>query len=64
MVRRGEILFAYDFLDLWHDIKMEDMNEKGEGRKYRYPDSLILVIGYIRVYLHLPCRHSAKQREL
>ena len=31
MVRRGEILFAYDFLDLWWDIKMEDMNEKGKA---------------------------------
>ena len=34
------------------------MNEKKEGRKYRYPDSLILVIGYIRVYLHLPYRQT------
>jgi len=58
LVRRGEILFAYDFLDLWWDIEIEDMNEKKEGRKYRYPDSLILVIGYIRVYLHLPYRQT------
>jgi hypothetical protein len=29
----------------------------------RYPDSDILVIGYIRVYLHPPCRHSDKQRK-
>jgi transposase len=58
LVRRGEILFAYDFLDLWWDFEIEDMNEKKEGRKYRYPDSLILVIGYIRVYLHLPYRQT------
>jgi hypothetical protein len=45
----GEIPFAYGFLDLWWDIKMKDMNEKEDGRKYRYPDSLILVIGYIGV---------------
>jgi transposase len=57
-VRRGEILFAHDFLDLWWDIEIEDMNEKKEGRRYRYPDSLILVIGYIRVYLHLPYRQT------
>jgi Transposase DDE domain len=30
------------------------MNERKEGRNYRYPDSLIRVIGYIRVYFHLP----------
>ena len=57
-MRRGEILFAYDFLNLWWDIEIEDMNEKKEGRRYRYPDSLILVIGYIRVYLHLPYRQT------
>ena len=57
-MRRGEILFAHDFLNLWWDIEIEDMNEKKEGRRYRYPDSLILVIGYIRVYLHLPYRQT------
>ena len=30
------------------------MNEKKEGRKYRYPDSFIRAIGYIIVYFHLP----------
>ncbi len=30
------------------------MNEKKEGRNYRYPDSFTRVIGYIRVYFHLP----------
>ena len=34
------------------------MNENKEGKKYRYPNSFILVIGYIRVYFHLPYRHT------
>ncbi len=58
LVRRGEILFAHDFLRLWWDVEIEEMNEKKEGRRYRYPDSLILFIGYIRVYLHLPYRQT------
>ena len=54
LVRRGEILFAYDFLDIW-DSELATMNENKEGKKkYRYPNSFILVIGYIRVYFHLP----------
>lgn len=57
LVRRGEILFAYDFLDIW-DSELARMNENKEGKKYRYPNSLILVIGYIRVYLHLPYRQT------
>jgi len=58
LVRRGEILIAYDFLNLWWDVEIDEMNEKKEGRKYRYPDSFILVIGYIRVYFHLPYRQT------
>ena len=57
LVRRGEILFAYDFLDLW-DSELTRMNENKEGKKYRYPNSFILVIGYIRVYFHLPYRQT------
>ena len=57
LVRRGEILFAYDFLDAW-DSELARMNENKEGKKYRYPNSFILVIGYIRVYLHLPYRQT------
>ena len=35
------------------------MNENKEGKKkYRYPNSFILVIGYIRVYFHLPYRQT------
>ena len=51
LVRRGEVFFAYDFLDVW-DSELATMNENKEGKKkYRYPNSFILVIGYIRVYL-------------
>ena len=58
LVRRGETLFAYDFLNLWWDAEIDEMNEKKEGIKYRYPDSFILVIGYIRVHLRLPYRQT------
>ena len=34
------------------------MNENKEGKKYRYPNSFILVIGYIRVCFHLPYRQT------
>jgi hypothetical protein len=45
LIRRGgEILFAYDFLDIW-DSDLATMNENKEGKKYRYPNFFILVIG-------------------
>ena len=57
LVRRGEILFAYDFLDIWDD-DLARMNENKNGKKYQFPDLFILVIGYIRVYFRLPYRQT------
>jgi hypothetical protein len=57
LVRRGEILFAYDFLDYW-DNDLAKMNENKNGKKYKFPDSFILAIGHIRVFFHLPYRQS------
>jgi len=57
LVRRGEILFSYDFLDNW-DAGLARMNENKNGKKYKFPDSFILVIGHIRVYFHLPYRQT------
>src|SRR4051794_29789309 len=34
------------------------MNENKKGRKFIYSDSLIVVIGYIRLYFHLPYRQT------
>ena len=53
LVRRGEILFAYDFLDIWDD-DLARMNENKNGKKYKFPDSFILVVGHIRLCFHLP----------
>ncbi|HXT84821.1 MAG TPA: hypothetical protein VN704_10920 [Verrucomicrobiae bacterium] len=33
LVRRGEILFSYDFLDIWDD-DLARMNENKNGKKY------------------------------
>ena len=34
------------------------MNKDKEGRKFVYPDSFIELLGYIRVYFHLPYRQT------
>jgi Transposase DDE domain len=58
LVRRGEIFFAYDFLDIW-DYNLDRVNKNKKGKSpYSYPDSFILVIGYIRIYFHLPHRQT------
>jgi IS5 family transposase len=57
LVRRGEILFSYGFLDEW-DMVLAKMNENKKGRKFIYPESFILAVGYVRIYLHLPYRQT------
>ncbi len=57
LVKRGEILFSYDFLDIG-DKDLATMNENKKGKRYKIPDSFILVIDHIRVFFHLPYRQT------
>ena len=57
LVRRGEILFSYDILDTW-SYELERMNKNKKGKPFVFPDSFILVIGYIRTLFHLPYRQT------
>ena len=57
LVRRGEILFSYDFLNIW-DSELERMNKNKKGKPFEFPDSFILAIGYIRYSFHLPYRQT------
>ena len=57
MVRRGEILFSYEFLDNWGS-ELKGMNKNKRGKPFIFPDSFILVIGYIRYSFHLPYRQT------
>ena len=57
LVRRGEILFSYDFLDSWGS-EIEKMNKNKKGKPFVFPNSFILVIGYIRTSFRLPFRQT------
>ena len=57
LVKRGEILFSYDYLDTW-DSKLYVMNENKKGKPFVFPDSFILAVGYIRCSFQLPYRQT------
>ena len=57
LVRRGEVLLDFDVIDNW-DTELEGMNKDKKGRKFVYPDSFIKLLGYMRVYFHLPYRQT------
>lgn len=57
LVRRGEIVLDFEIIDNWND-DIHKMNRGKEGALYRYPESFILLLGYMRVYFHLPFRQT------
>ncbi len=50
LVRRGEIMFDTNFLLNWR-AELTKMNNAKKGAKYLYPNSLILLLSTVHVYL-------------
>jgi Transposase DDE domain len=42
---------------MW-DVNLDKMNENKKGKPYSFPDSFLLIIGYMRIYFHLPYRQT------
>jgi hypothetical protein len=57
LVRRGEIVLDFDMIDKRNN-ELHKMNQGKEGASYRYPDSFVQLLGYMRVYFHLPFRQT------
>jgi len=57
LVRRGEIILGFDIIDNWNN-ELHRMNQGKEGALYRYPNSFIQLLGYLRIYFHLPYRQT------
>jgi hypothetical protein len=60
LVRRGQVLLDFDVLDGW-DHELSQMNRGKVGEPYDYPNSFIQLLGYMRVYFHLPYRQTQKR---
>jgi hypothetical protein len=57
LVRRGEVILDFDVIDSWYN-ELNSMNNGKRGAQYHYPDSFIQLLGYMRVYFHLPYRQA------
>ena len=57
LVRRGEVILDFDVIDSWYS-ELDGMNDGKRGAQYHYPDSFIQLLGYMRVYFHLPYRQA------
>src|SRR6476620_11049510 len=57
LVRRGELLIGFDVIDNW-DKELKQMNKDKVGEPFHYPDTSLLLLGYAKVYFHLPYRQT------
>ena len=57
LVRRGEVILDFDVIDSWYS-ELDLMNDGKRGGQDHYPDSFIQLLGYMRVYFHLPYRQA------
>ena len=57
LVRRGEILLGFDVIDNW-DKELKEMNQGKIGEPFHYPNTFLLLLGYAKIYFHLPFRQT------
>ena len=60
LVRRGELLLAFDVIDNW-DAELEEMNKDKVGGPFQYPNTFLLLLAYAKTYFHLPYRQTQKE---
>src|SRR3989338_5553938 len=56
-INEGELYLSFDFLSSWKK-EVEHLNEKREGARYRYPDSLIRFCSVLKVTFGLGYRQE------
>src|SRR6185437_15387322 len=57
LVRSGEILLGFDVINNW-DTELKEMNQGKIGEPFHYPNTFLLLLGYAKVYFHLPYRQT------
>ena len=57
LVRRGEIILDFDVIDSWYS-ELDRMNDGKRSAQYQYPYSFIQLLGYMKIYFHLPYRQA------
>ena len=55
--QEGELLIAFDVIDNW-DAELKEMNKDKIGEPFHYPNTFLLLLGYAKVYFHLPYRQT------
>lgn len=57
LVRRGELLIGFDFLENWNQ-ELQEMNKGKRGKPFEYPEGFVKFLAPVRVFFHLPYRQE------
>ena len=57
LVRRGEVILDFDVIDSWYS-ELDRMNDGKRSAHNHYPYSFIQLLGYMKIYFHLPYRQA------
>ena len=57
LFRRGEIILGFDVINNW-DTELNEMNKYKDGESFHYPNTFLLLLGYAKMYFHLPYRQT------
>src|SRR5215207_2064007 len=57
LIRCRGIMLDFDVIDSWY-TELKRMKYVKKGVQYYYPDSFVELLGYMRVYFHLPYRQT------
>src|SRR6476659_5082214 len=60
LVRRGEILIAFDVIDNL-DTELKEMDKDKIGEPFHYPNTFLLLLGYAKAYFHLQYRQTEER---
>ena len=52
-VRRGETILGFDMIGNW-ERELKEMNKDKVDKPFRYPNTFLLLLGYAKLYFHLP----------
>lgn len=50
-------MLGFDVIDNW-DTELKEMNKDKVGEPFHYPNTFLLLLGYAKVYFHLPYRQT------
>jgi hypothetical protein len=57
LLEEEKLLLAFYIINNW-DADLKELNKDKIGEPFHYPNTFLLLLGYAKVYFHLPYRQT------